>query len=97
MKPKPKLTEAEEVLGLLKETKESVDLDDRYNTSTANGDDQTTDAKISDMEKRLNNLKGVKESKFQYVWDTILKLKLGLNISTKKLEWWCQLTWYHNY
>lgn len=67
MKPKPKLTEAEEVLGLLKETKESVDLDDRYNTSTANGDDQTTDAKISDMEKRLNNLKGVKESKFQYV------------------------------
>lgn len=67
MKPKPKLTEAEEVLGLLKETKESVDLDDRYNTSTANGDDQTIDAKISDMEKRLNNLKGVKESKFQYV------------------------------
>ena len=90
MKPKPKVTEAEEVLGLLKETKESVDLDERYNASTANGDDQTIDAKISDMEKRLNNLKGVKEGKFQDVWllihsyeHTRLKSELSLKVATK--------------
>lgn len=69
LKPQKKLTEEEEVRNLLKETNESAKLDARYEASAGKTDDLTVNEKVADMQKRLNELKGIKADEHQPIKD----------------------------
>ena len=54
------MTEAEEVLNLLKQTNEEVKIDSKYDEDNKNNEDgMTVQEKIDDMQTRLYKLKGI--------------------------------------
>jgi len=60
LQPQKKLTEAEQVMNLLKETNEIISIDDKVDSQDTT--DGQCSSNSSDIEKRLMNLKGIRET-----------------------------------